>query len=238
MESLMSRMSPALFAVALLGASQPLAAADALSASYWDAAYLSSEREDGAVTEENEGFRVGASVGLAPFLNFTLDYDQRRSPDAREGFGSAGLAFHTRNPVYQFHGGVTYERIEGDDNSAPANDFTEEGYGVEVGGRYALDNVELHAAYRYLDFGTVDQTDVDFTGSRFNIGADVQLCPWWSLVADYRVREHKFSGASDPVDYTEYTVGFRRYFATETDRKQRKGGLLNLLFSGDDAAAE
>lgn len=232
------RISPALFAAALLGASQPLAAADALSASYWDAAYLSSEKDDGgAVTEENEGFRVGASVGLARFMNFTLDYDQRRSPDEREGFGSAGLAFHTLNPVYQVHGGLSYERIEGDDNSAPANDFTEEGYGIEVGGRYALGDFELHAAYRYLDFGTVDQTDTDFTGSRFNVGADVQLSPWWSVVADYRMREHKFdgSGASASDDYTEYSVGFRRYFATEPDRKQRKGGLLKHLFPGDAA---
>lgn len=238
----MSRMSPALFAVALLGASQPLAAADALSASYWDAAYLNSEVEVSGVDEKAtpEGFRLGASLGLAKFLNFTLDYDQRGYPSGREGFGSAGLAFHTQNPVYQFHGGLTYERIEGDDNAAPANDYTEEGYGVEVGGRYALGEVELHAAYRYLDFGTIDQSEVDFTGSRFNVGADVQLCPWWSLVADYRMREHKFdaSGASGSVDYTEYTVGFRRYFASETDRKQRKGGLLNGLFSGDDAAAE
>lgn len=233
----MSRMSPTLFVVALLGASQPLAAADALSASYWDAAYLSSDAEvsGSSVKATPEGFRLGAGIGLAPFLNFTLDYDQRRYPDAREGFGSAGLAFHTQNPVYQFHGGLTYERVEGDDNGNPASDYVEEGYGIEVGGRYALENVELHAAYRYLDFGTVDQTDVDFTGSRFNVGADVQLCPWWSLVADYRVREHKFDGggASASVDYTGYTVGFRRYFATETDRKQRKGGLLSGLFAAE-----
>lgn len=236
----MSRLSPVLFAGVLLGASQPLAAADALSASYWDAAYLSSEVDDGsAETQDVEGFRLGASIGLASFVNFALDYDQRRYPAGREGFGSAGVAFHTQNPVYQFHGGLSYERFESDDNSAPVNDFIEEGYGVEVGGRFVpLDNIELHAAYRYLDFGTIDQTDVDFTGSRFNVGVDLQLCPWWSLVADYRMREHKFEtgGASDAVDYTEYTVGFRRYFATETDRKRRTGGLLDVLFPGDAAA--
>lgn len=230
----MSRMSPALFAVALLGASQPLAAADVLSASYWDAAYAATEVDDGTLSEDVEGFRLGASVGLFSVASFIADYEQHRyDNDLREGFGSAGFAFHNDDPVWRVHGALTYERLV--IGSGP----DEEGYGIEVGGRYALDDVSLHAAWRYLDFGTLRGTDIDFTGSRFNVGADVQLCPWWSLVADYRAREHKFeaSGASAALDYTGFTVGFRRYFATETDRKQRRGGLLNGLFA-DAAAAE
>lgn len=230
----MSRhFAPALFAVALLGAAQPLAAADALSASYWDAAYAATEADDGTVSEDLEGFRLAASVGLFKVANLIADYEQRRyDSDLREGFGSAGVALHNDHPVWQVHGALTYERLVY--GSGP----DEEGYGVEVGGRYALGDVVLHAAWRYLDFGTERGTETDFTGSRFNVGVDAQLCPWWSLVADYRGREHTFEdrGASASVDYTGFTVGFRRYFATDPDRKQRKGGLLSGLFSGDAAA--
>lgn len=225
------RLTAALTAAVLLGAVQPALAADVLSNSYWDAAYLNSERETAATSDDLEGFRLGASLGLARFLNFTGDYDQRRFRDDRLGFGSAGFAFHTRSPVWQVHGALTYERIEGDDNADPANDFVEDGFGVEIGGRYVFTDLELSAAYRYLDFGSLDGTDgaVDFTGGRYNIGAALQLGNWWSLVADYRIREHKLedSTGSGTVDYSEWTVGFRRYFVTDTDRKNRHGGLLN-----------
>lgn len=233
------RMPVALLAATLLGAAQPALAADALSSSYWDAAYLNAKVDTGSGDELTpEGFRLGASVGLAKFLNFTGDYDQRRYPGQREGFGSAGFAGHTSNPVYRFHGAVTYERIEFDDNVTPANDYIEEGFGVELGARYAFPDIEVHAAYRYLDFGSVNGTGgaVDFTGARYGVGADVQLTAWWSLVADYRVREHKneASGSSSTTDYNEWTVGFRRYFASDTDRLMRHGG----LFNGDEDAAE
>lgn len=233
----MIRRTPAaLIATALLGAAPSAFAADALSTSYWDAAYLNSEIEpQGSESIEAEGFRLGASLGLAKFLNFTGDYDQRRLTDGRRGFGSAGFAYHTQDPVYQFSGAVTYERIEVDFNPDPSFDSVEDGYGIELGARYAFTNVEVHAAYRYLDFGSVDQTDIDFTGARYNAGADVQLGAWWSFVADYRVREHKFkaSGASATTDYNEWTVGFRRYFATDTDRKARHGGLLTGMMGGE-----
>jgi predicted porin len=227
------RIPVVLIAITLAGAVEPAAAADALSNSYWDAAYVNSKTESGSVTLDDEGFRLGLGIGLAKFLSITGDYDQVRHPDTREGFGSAGLAYHTQNPVYQFHGAVTYERYEFDDNTNSAGDSQEEGYGVEVGARYALENVELHAAYRYLDFGDLAHTDTGFKGSRYGLGADLQLSPWWSLVADYRVRQHKFdvSGPASKTDYTEWTVGFRHYFATDPDRLNRHGGLLNGLFS-------
>jgi len=227
------RLPAAATAVALLGVAPPALAADALSNSYWDAAYLNSTVEAGIGSTDIEGFRLGTSLGLAKFLNFTADYDQRRYRNGREGFASAGFAYHTRNPAYQFHGGVTYERIEGDNNSDSTQDFVEDGYGVELGARYAFPNVAVHAAYRYLDFGTVDTDDtVDFSGARYGAGADVQLSAWWSLAADYHVREHKLEGTtgSATVDYNEWTVGFRRYFATDTDRLNRHGG----LFGGGD----
>ena len=223
------RTTAAVLVVAVLCAAPSALAADALSNSYWDAAYLNSTVEAGIGTTDIEGFRLGASLGLAKFLNFSTDYDQRRYRNGREGFASAGLAYHTQNPVYQFHGGVSYERIEGDNNTDSTQDFVEDGYGVELGARYAFPNVAVHAAYRYLDFGTVDTNDtVDFGGARYGAGADVQLSPWWSLAADYRVREHKLEGAtgSTTVDYNEWTVGVRRYFATDTDRLARHGGLL------------
>ncbi|MGH8442415.1 MAG: hypothetical protein ACRETF_05875 [Nevskiaceae bacterium] len=224
------RLPAAMLAAAALGALPPAQAADALSNSYWDAAYLNSQVEVGPASTDIEGFRLGAGIGLAKYLSFTGDYDQRRYRNGREGFGSAGFAGHTRHRVYQFHGALTYERIEGDDNTDSANDYVEDGYGVEVGARYAFPDVAVHAEYRYLDFGSLGGTGgaVDFTGSRYGVGADVQLSPWWSLVADYRVRAHQFdaSGGSATVDYSEWTVGFRHYFATAADRLARHGGLL------------
>jgi opacity protein-like surface antigen len=217
----------------------PALATDALSSSYWDAAYLNSSREDEAGNElELEGFRLAASVGLASFLNFTGDYEQRRYHSDRIGTGSAGFAWHTQDPVWRFHLGATYERFEFDDNANPAADAIEDGYGVEAGFRYALPHVELHAAYRYMDFGQLDRTEADFTAQRYGAGVAVQLSPWWSLVADYRVREHKLedTGLSSTTDYNEYTVGFRRYFATDTDRRVRRDGVLAAWFGGEDEA--
>jgi hypothetical protein len=218
---LIAVLMPAAFAA-------PAFATDVLSSSYWDAAYLSSEVENDTDSEDVEGFRLAASIGLAKFLNFSGDYDQRRFPDGRLGTGSAGVAWHTQDPVYRFHVGASYERVEVDSDDNPASDDVEEGYGVEAGVRYALPNVELHAAYRYMDFGELNGAPIDFTGQRFGGGVAVQLSPWWSLVADYRVREHKFeaSGASSTTDFNEWTVGFRRYFATDTDRRNRHDGLL------------
>ena len=227
----MSRRLLAATAVAWFGAAQPALAADALSNSYWDASYLNSQVETGGRKADIEGFRLGLGLGLARIVNFTGDYDQRRYRNGREGFGSAGLAFHTPGPVWQLHGAATYERVEGDDNSNSAGDYVEEGYGVEVGVRFAFTDGELHAAYRYLDLGTASGTGGarDLSGARYNLGVDVQLGNWWSAVADYRVREHELEGgglASASVDYNEFTIGLRRYFATDTDRKNRHGGLL------------
>ena len=233
-------MTRRLIAVLLAAAfAAPALATDVLSSSYWDAAYLNSSREDDAGNKDTlEGFRLAASVGLASFLNFTGDYEQRRFHSDRIGTGSAGFAWHTQDPVWRFHLGATYERLEVDNNADPALDAIEEGYGVEAGLRYALPHVDLHAAYRYLDFGQFDRTEADFTAQRYGAGAAVQLSPWWSLVADYRVRQHKVEGAglSLTTDYDEYTVGFRRYFATDTDRRVRRGGVLGAWFGGDDDA--
>jgi hypothetical protein len=205
-----------------------------------DAAYLNSKIESDTASERVEGFRLAASLGLAKFLNFTGDYEQRRFPDGRLGTGSAGFAWHTQDPVWQVHLGGTYERIETDNNANPALDAIEEGYGAEAGFRWAFPHGEFHAAYRYMDFGQLDRTETDFTAQRYGAGFDVQLSPWWSLVADYRVREHKFeeAGASDTLDFNEYTVGFRRYFATDTDRRLRRGGVLAAWLGGEEDATE
>jgi len=234
-------MIPRLTAVLLTASfTAPALAADVLSSSYWDAAYLNStiENDPGEVTAE--GFRLGASVGLAKFLNFTGDYEQRRDRSARLGTGSAGFAWHTQDPVWQVSLGAMYERIETDDNANPAADAVEEGYGAEAGFRWAFPHGEFHAAYRYMDFGQLDRTEIDFTGQRYGAGFDVQLSPWWSLVADYRVREHKFelSGSSDTDEFSDWTVGFRRYFATDTDRRVRRGGVLAAWFGGEEDATE
>lgn len=205
----------------LCGAAQSAAAADALSSSYWEAAYLNSRVDDGTTRDTPEGFRVAASVGLASFLNFTGDFDQRRSGGERLGFGSAGFAFHTRNPVYRFHLGATYERIVSD-AAEP-----EEGYGVEAGVAYALPNVALQAAYRHLDFGET-AAGADLGGSRYGATVALQLSNWWSLVAGYSVREHELDGpGATTTEYGEWTVGLRRHFVTATDRRARNGGVLS-----------
>ncbi|MGH8481810.1 MAG: hypothetical protein ACRES8_05050 [Nevskiaceae bacterium] len=215
----MNRFSRGAALIAVIaGVARPALAADVLSSSYWDAAYLNSRVEDGGARFDMEGFRFAASLGLAPFLDFAADYDQRRFDGGRIGFGSAGLAWHTQDPVYRFHAGVSYERVV---TGGSGQSSYEDGYGVELGARYALPHAELHAAYRYLDFGTID--GVDFTGARYGAGAALQLSAWWSLTADYRVREHDFEGggATATTDYSEWTVGLRRYFATATDRRAR-----------------
>lgn len=205
---------------ALCGAAPSAFAADALSSSYWEAAYLNSRVDAGGTRDTPEGFRVGASVGLASLLNFIGDYDQRRSGGERLGFGSAGFAFHTRHPVYRFHLGATYERIVADATEP------EEGYGVEAGVAYALPNVELRAAYRHLDFGET-AAGADLGGSRYGAAVALQLSNWWSLVAGYSMREHEFEGpGATTTEFDEWTVGLRRHFVTATDRRARKGGVL------------
>lgn len=230
------RLPLSLLAALLAGAATPALAQDALSSTYWDAAYFSAdiESDGGGETVETEGFRLGLNVGLMDFLSLGVDYDQLREQGDRIGFGSAGLAFHTQHPEYQFFAGASYERIVAKGGGVGA---TDEGYGIEVGGRYMLPNVELHAAWRYLDYGGAFGSEADLTGSRLVVGADVQLCPWWSLVADYRARtlEVDDTGVSAETDYTGFTVGFRRYFVSATDRRARSGGVLNNLFS-DEAA--
>jgi hypothetical protein len=227
------RLSLSLLGILLAAAATPALAKDVLSYSYWDAAYLSQEIEGdgGGDALETEGFRLGFDLGLMKFLSFSVDYDQSRDGGDRIGFGSAGLAYHTQNPEYQFFGGASYERIV---TKGGGVGEVEEGYGVEIGGRYMLPDVELHAAVRYLDYGSAFGTEADLTGLRYVLGADVQLCPWWSLIADYRGRRLEVDGAgvSAQTDYTGFTVGFRRYFVSATDRRNRSGGLLNGLFSG------
>jgi hypothetical protein len=208
----------------------PAHAADPLSYSYWQAAYLNSEVEitsgPASAQDEVEGYRGAVSIGLARYVFFTGDTDQRRYSNARDAFSSAGLGLHTVNPTWQFFGAATYERLDHDDNSTSANDDTTEGYGVEAGVRINVPNVALHATYRYLDLGKDDTTEI--TGAVYGAGLALQLSPWWALVGDYRLREHNFEDPAGDVDveYTEWTVGFRRYIATDADRRKRKGGIL------------
>lgn len=205
-------------------------AADPLSSSYWEAAYLNSTREttSGGTTAEDdvEGFRAAISVGLARNVNAVVDFDQRRYINSRDAFGALGLGVHTTNPVYQFFGNVTWERLEFDSNTNPSTDFDDEGYGVEVGARYALRHVELHAAYKYIDLGEVRGADT--TAARYGAGVALSLSPWWALAADYRIRQQEYeaSGTSAEDEYAEWSVGFRRYFPTDSDPRKRKDGLL------------
>lgn len=228
--------------VLAVGPAMSVQAVEPLSASYIEAAYLNSTQDTGTPpTDEVEGFRTQVSVGLMPSLNFIGDFDQRRYQNTRDSFGSAGLAVHTLGPVWQAFGAVTYEYAEFDDNLSSAGDHEEQGFGVAAGGRAVLPNIEFHAAYKYFDLGNV-APDVALTGARYGAGLALDLSSWWSLTADYTVRTHEAEDSTAPsstaeLEWQEWSVGFRRYFATQTDRRARKGGLLTGLFSDDDDAA-
>lgn len=230
-------MSVAALALAPAFAAQ---AADPLSSSYWEAAYLNSTVDTGAPeTDEVEGLRAKVSVGLLPFLNFVGDFDQRRYQNSRDSFYSVGLAGHTLDPNWQVFGAATYEKAEFDDTRESPPDHEEEGYGVELGGRAVIDHVEFHASYKYFDLSKVTPS-VDLSGSRYGGGLSLDLTTLWSLVADYTVRTHELETTTTPtssndVEWQEWSVGLRRYFVTQTDRGNRKGGVLSGLFAGDDA---
>lgn len=231
-------------ALAVLAACPALAqAAEPLSNSFLEASYLNStlETTSGSATTEDEveGFRTVLSIGLSRYVNFVGDFDQRRYLDSRDSFGSAGLAVHTLDPTWQAFGAVTWEYAEFDDNLSSAGDHDEAGYGVAAGARAVMDNIEFHASYKYIDLGNAFP-DVALTGTRFGGGLVLDLTRWWSLSADYVVRTHEYdTAASAEQEWQEYTVGFRRYFVTQTDRRARQGGLLAALFGGggDEAAA-
>jgi hypothetical protein len=234
-------------ALVLAALAAPAVAQDRLSWSYWDAAYLNSELEvttspppatPDPDADEVEGFRLGGSVGAGRHVNLFLDYQQRNPTSRREGFSSAGLGLHTADRTFQLFLNGSYERYEFDHDQFPGADFDEDGWGAEAGLRWALRNLELSAAYKYMDFGKF-VNDSDFTGSRYRGGLALQLSPNWSLAAEYAVRIHEFedSASSVELEYSEWTVGFRRYFATDTDRYRRKGGLIFNEDSGDEAAA-
>lgn len=216
-------------------AALPAQAADRLSSSYFEAAYLNSSLDTGAPQEDEvEGFRVATRIALAPFLSFVADYDKRRYVDSHDGFGAVGLAGQTTDPTWQVFAAATYERAAYDDNKSQAGDHDEEGYGVEGGVRAVIPNVEFHASYKFIDLGKIGPT-TEVTGSRFGGGIALDLTAWWSLTGDYRIRTHEYEDSSaTPVasteeEWTEWTVGLRRYFVTQTDRRNRTGGLLTAL---------
>ena len=229
-------------ALAVLAACPALSqAAEPLSSSFIEASYLNSTLETtvGSATTEDEveGFRTALSVGLSKYVNFVGDFDQRRYQDSRDSFGSAGLAVHTLDPTWQVFGAVTWEYAAFDDKLSSAGDHDESGYGVTAGGRAVMENVELHASYKYIDLGNA-YPDVALTGARFGGGLVLDLTRWWSLSADYVIRTHEYdTAAGTEQEWQEYTVGFRRYFVTQADRGARKGGLLTGLFSGEDETA-
>jgi hypothetical protein len=216
------------------------AAADPLSSSYWEAAYLNTELEvsSGTTTsdDEVEGFRGAVSIGLLPYLNFVADYDQERYAESREGFGSVGLVGHTLDPVWQAFGGVTYERHDFDVNRTTAGDSTEEGYGVLGGARVTIPFTEFRASAKYLAYSS-PSVDVDLTGMEYGGGVTLDLTPWWSLVGDYSVRQLQYEAAASTTDrdYTQWSVGLRRYLATKSDPHKRTGGVFGFLFTGDES---
>lgn len=221
----------------------PVSAADPLSNSYWDVAYIHSDVDGsftatsgtttlgGTSSDTAEGFRLALSVGFSRYVALVADYDQRRDGGTRSGIGSAGLSLHSIDRALQPYLTATYERDEYDDNTDPSADDVTEGWGAEGGVRWALSNLELGAFYKYIDYA--DSSDfTDRKASRYGVLAGLQLSPQWALTAQYRMIKDEESGAttgasvSAEAEVTDYTVGFRRYFATDFDRLKRKGGVL------------
>lgn len=229
-------------ALAVLAAAPALAQAEPLSNSFLEASYLNSTLETtsgGTIAEDDgRGVRTAVSVGLSKYVNFIGDFDQRRYEDSRDSFGSAGLAAHTLHPAWQVFGAVTWEYAAFDDHVTSAGDHDEQGYGVAAGARVALGDIALHASYKYFDLGNAFP-DVALTGTRFGGGLAIDLTRWWSLSADYTVRTHEYDTAAGvEQEWREYTVGLRRYFVTQADRRARKGGLLTGEGDASEGAAE
>lgn len=239
------RISIASAALAFCAAG-PAVAGDAISNSYVEANYLNSVVEttvDGNPTvadDEVEGFDGAVSVGLLPFLNLVGAYDQRRYQSIREGFASAGLAGHTTGRNFQAFGAATYEQLEYDDERAARSLFeaTQDGWGVSLGVKYAMPNFEVSTSAKYSRFSDLydirtpeaSRTKYGLTAMTYQIGAVLQLTPYWAQTFGGRMRTVDFepndTTAGFQFEQLEWTVGFRRYFVTSADKWKRKGGLL------------
>jgi hypothetical protein len=135
----------------------------------------------------------------------------------------------------QVFGAATYERNTLHDRNDSSKDETDDGYGVETGIRVPFPDVELHAAYKYLDLGKTENGTAKVTGSRYGGGVLLQLTPYWGLIGDYRHIDHTFkddtsAGGKAKFKLDEWLVGFRWYFATDIEKYKRKGGLLTRFF--------
>lgn len=232
----------AVIALAPLSGAQ---AADRLSYSYLDAQYLNTrfDLSSGGSTSDKdtrEGIRLGLDIGLAPYLFVKTDYDQRMLPGLRWSYGDVGLGVHTLARRYQVFGIATYEHrllhVRGDSTQDDRSD----GYGLEVGGRVPWDIFELHAAYKYMDFGKTELGSIYKTkATRYGGGVAVQLTPWFALTGDWRHIDHDnnsddtATAADVKWNFDEWLVGFRSYFATDADKYQRHEG----IFGSDKAEA-
>jgi hypothetical protein len=245
-------LSP-LAASAAEGAAAP--GLDQLSYSYFQAHYLNSSAEAepdngcpaASCEEEGEGLGFGLSVSLMDYFYFSGSYDQRAygreilattptAPGAgdptRWVYGSAGFGVHTIPTAWpnleslQFYGVASYERAELHDRDDSTKDETDWGWGLEGGARMPFPNVELQAYYKHFNLGDTEQ-NLKVFGDRYGAGVLLQLTPYLGLTGDYHLIGHRWG--SD-FTLTEWTVGFRAYFATDVERRRRHGGLLTGLF--------
>jgi hypothetical protein len=234
-------------------ASLPARAVDGLSNSYLDVRYLNSVVEydvglPNPVDDEVEGFDAAVSIGLMPYLNFIGTYvshrygtgrrtgyttDPKGLPAGRDGFASAGLAGHTMGRTWQVFGAATYEQLEVDRTAGPGGfsepnpNGREDGWGVTLGARYVLPNLEVQTSAKYAAY--TDFKTLEMTGLTYEVGAGLQLTPYWTQTFGGRYRTLELepeTGTSLTVNQMEWTVGFRRYFVTSGDKWKRKGGIL------------
>lgn len=246
----------AVFAAAPMGAH----AADRLSYSYLDAQYLNTTLDvslggQTSAKDKREGMRAGISISLAPYLFFTTDYDQRLLGPVKVGastvgapsgirwsYNSVGFGAHTTDRAYQLFGIATYEHNQLHYPRHSDQDDRGDGYGVEAGGRIPWNIFELHASYKYLNFGKTEFADgYKTTGARYGGGVLVQLTPWFALTGDWHHLDHTFKSgdaAASPDEkwkFDEWLVGFRSYFATDADKWKRHEGIFG---TGEGTSAE
>lgn len=230
----MIRRIPLASAVLASCVALPVAAADGISNSYVDFRYLNTVQEYDTGTanppdDEVEGWEGSASVGLAEFLNFTATYDSHRYARGRDGYASAGLAGHTTARTWQAFGAVTYEQLEFDRTVGPGlQEATQDGAGVTLGGKFKLPSFEVMAAAKYARYS--DYFSAGLTALSYEIGAGLQLTPYWEATFGGRYRDLEVepeTGSSLNVLQMEWSAGFRRYFITSGDKWKRTGGIFS-----------
>lgn len=228
----------------------PALAGDPVSNSYIEARYLNSVIEYDAgqpnpADDEVEGYDAAVSVGLFEYVSFVGSYVAHRygpgraehglpgNTNGRDGYASAGIGGNTGRSLgreFQVFGAATYEHLEFDRTVGPGLvENSEDGWGVTLGVRYAMPSLDLMTSAKYADYS--EYGTAKLTGMTYEIGAALQLTPYWAQTFGGRMRDYEVepqTGSALNTTHLEWSVGFRRYFVTSVDKWKRKGGIFSF----------